>query len=131
MQNLVVQPVQFEDLTDGGLNLQNLKNEIHDLSLGDKTKTNFNTKIDGSTGTKIDNIVRRNGAKVNFGKKLGMDDKETILVKAGVGTAKKMWDERKDLGKDKKETKSLVGGLVKTGAEAVKVLFGRKLVILI
>ena len=33
--------------------------------------------------------------------------------------------------KDKKETKSLVGGLVKTGAEALKVLFGRKLVILI
>ena len=118
-------------MTDGGLNLQNLKNHVHDLSLGDNTKTNFNTKIDGSTGTKIDNIVRRNGAKVNFGKKLGMDDKETILVKAGVGTAKKMWDERKDLGKDKKETKSLVGGLVKTGAEAVKVLFGRKLVILI
>ena len=110
--------------------MQNLKNEINNLNLGDDTKTNFNTKIDGSTGTKIDNIVRRNGAKVNFGKNLGMDDKETILVNAGVGTAKKMWDERKDL-KGGKETKSLVGGLVKTVGEGLKVLFGRKVLILI
>ena len=114
-------------ILDQGLNLQNLENNIGNLNLGTGSTSNFNTRIDGSQGNKVDHLTRENGAHVNFGKNMDVVDKGTVIAQGGVGNVEGII---KSGLKDTDTTAKLAGGLVDSVADVIGIFNGKKLLLI-